>query len=410
MKISHIAWRNIRRNTRRSILSASAIAVSAMLFVFLFSLLAGMKQDLSYNLQTFYTGEIKIRNKAFEKYRHLNPLHLSVPRSEEILKEIEKKPWIESTSPRIEFFTAIYHEGINYKARGLGVDFRRERSYQDIDSFIIEGRIPKHGQNEVLIAQGLAEEMGVGVGDRFTLLSKTAGRGLNALSLTVTGISGYAIGDLNKQFFQAPIDRIQYFLRMGAEVSEINLKIKEGYPLDPVKREVQELLPKEVKERLEVLKWTEINETYSYINIADISYSIMALVFFVLGSTVIINTMMMTVYERRKEIGMISAMGMEGGNIIRLFFTEAFFIAVLGSLFGVVAGTILTLITGNTGIPFGNALEGVDFEISSALYPVLTLRSTVFVFFYSTIVASLVSLIPSRASARVKPVEALRSE
>lgn len=409
MKLGQIALRNISRNIRRTILSMSAIAVAAMAFVFLFSMLAGMKADMQYNLQTFYTGEIRIRNSEFEKYQHLNPLHLGVKNSWELADELAAIEGVAAVSPRIDFGTAIYKDGVNYKARGLGVDFSREEAFQGISSFLVEGRLPQMGENEALVSRGLAEEMGLWTGDKFTLLSQTAGRGLNAITFTITGISQYELSELNKSFFQAPLDRIQYFLRMDDMAGEVLLKIEEGFKLDQLIPEVRSVTEKLAGEGMDIKKWTDINTIYSFLDLADAIYSVMAVVFFILGSTVIINTMMMVVYERRREIGTIAAMGMEGPKIVKLFFLEGFYIAVMGSAIGVLVGIGITLLTGITGIDFGQAMEGVDMEISDVLYPILTLKSTLFVFIYSTTVASLVSLLPSRQSAKVNPIEALRS-
>jgi putative ABC transport system permease protein len=409
MKLSHIAFRNISRNRRRSILSMSAIAVAALTFVFLFSMIAGMKGDMEYNLQTFFTGQIRIRSADFEKYRHLNPLHLAVDDGMQLVSELERIDGVAEISPRIEFMTAIYHNEINYKARGMGVNFALEQEYQDLDSFIIGGRAPEMGKNEVLIAEGLAKEMGVGIGDRFTLLTQTAGRGLNAITFTISGISRYEMAAMNRSFFQAPLDRVQYFLRMGDSVSEILIKLDDKSRVEEVLPQVHRLLEDEGRTELEAIDWRGMNTTYSFLVLADTIYNIIAFAFFILGSTVIVNTTMMTIYERRREIGTINAMGMEGKEIVRLFFLEAFYIAAIGSAIGVLTGIGITLITMKTGLDFTAAMEGVDMEISDVIRPVLTLKSTIFVFFYSTIVASLASLIPTGKSAKIEPVEALRS-
>jgi putative ABC transport system permease protein len=327
----------------------------------------------------------------------------------QLVSELERIDGVAEISPRIEFMTAIYHNEINYKARGMGVNFALEQEYQDLDSFIIGGRAPEMGKNEVLIAEGLAKEMGVGIGDRFTLLTQTAGRGLNAITFTISGISRYEMAAMNRSFFQAPLDRVQYFLRMGDSVSEILIKLDDKSRVEEVLPQVHRLLEDEGRTELEAIDWRGMNTTYSFLVLADTIYNIIAFAFFILGSTVIVNTTMMTIYERRREIGTINAMGMEGKEIVRLFFLEAFYIAAIGSAIGVLTGIGITLITMKTGLDFTAAMEGVDMEISDVIRPVLTLKSTIFVFFYSTIVASLASLIPTGKSAKIEPVEALRS-
>ncbi len=408
MKLREIAFRNIRRNTRRSILSLSAIAIASLTFVFLFSLLGGMKADLAENLHTYYTGEVRIRNSEYSKYDYLNPLHLNVSSPEEVIELVENNAAVDLVSPRVQFGTGIYREGNTFPAIGMGVDFTRERKYQDLERNLVEGTVPSNGRNEALIAKGLSEEIGIGVGDKMTLLTKTMRGGTNAITLTVTGIVSFPVAGLNGRLFLAPLDRMQYFLRMNEGATEILLKLAPEEESAETAERLTAVFKRAGREELIAESWRNMSETYSAIQIGDTVYTIMAFLFFILGSTVIINTTMMVVYERTKEIGTISAMGMTGPEIVKLFFLEAFFISVIGSALGVILGIGITIPIAHTGLNFGDAMEGVDMEMSPVFYPVLNLRSTVFVFFYSTIVASLASFIPSRRAAKIEPVEALR--
>jgi len=202
---------------------------------------------------------------------------------------------------------------------------------------------------------------------------------------------------------------VQYFLRMDNSVSEILIKLQENYSAEEFAAGLDRNLTDWGRPKLEARMWKDISQTYSFVVMADAIYFIIALMFFLLGSTVIINTMMMTIFERRKEIGTINAMGMTGPEIVRLFFLEAFYIAAIGSFVGVLAGIGITYPTTIYGLGFGEAMPAVDFEVSTVLKPVLNLKSTLFVFLYSTFIASVASFIPSRTSAKVKPVEALRA-
>jgi hypothetical protein len=160
---------------------------------------------------------------------------------------------------------------------------------------------------------------------------------------------------------------------------------------------------------LVVKPWTKIQSSYVFIAMATTAYDIIAGFFFILGSTVIVNTTIMVIYERMREIGTLQALGMSGKQLITLFFYEALFIATVGAFLGVAAGTAMTALLGSVGIDFSSAMQGVDFEISNMLYPQVTFKSTVVVFFYAVIVAGLASFIPSIRAARVNAVEALRA-
>ncbi len=408
MKLSTIAIRNIFRNRRRSILSGTAIAVAAMSIVLLFSFIAGMIDDMQYNFHTYTTGAVRIRNRDFSRYERLNPMHLTVDVSDGLMEDLKKEEGISEMSPRIGFPTRIYRDGENYNAFGTGVDFATEVSYQKLGPELIpEGRIPEAGANEVLIGYKLAEEVGVGLGDKITILSSTAARGTNAITFTIVGLLAYPMEGLNNTTILAPLDRVQYFLRMPGQVQEIIMKVTEGVDSTALAERLREKYSD--RYGIEIKGWKELETSYSFIEMAQTIYDIVAFFFFILGSSVILNTTIMVIFERMREIGTMSAMGMSGRDLVRLFFIEAFFISVAGSFIGVLLGMGFTQILSYVGINFGEAMEGVDFEISTILYPKLNLRSTVVVFFYSVIVASVTAILPARRASRIEPVDALRA-
>jgi len=315
---------------------------------------------------------------------------------------------VDIISPRISFPARIYMGEENFNALGVGVDFDREVQFQNLGPDIVrEGRLPVSGKNEVLMGYKLAQKTGVGLGDKITVLSSTATRGTNAITFTVTGLAVFPLSSLNETTFYTPLDRIQYFLRMGDHVQEILIKTDADFKSEEVARAVKTALAGRTE--LEVSDWLAVSTTYSMMEMASTTYDIFALFFFVLGCSVILNTTIMVIFERMKEIGTLSAMGMAGRDLVRLFFLESLFISVMGSFIGVVLGIIITQILHVTGINLGSAMDGVDFDISSVLYPKLSLKSTVFVFIYSVAVASITSTFPSRKASRVEPVEALRA-
>ena len=408
MKLRTIAFRNIFRNRRRSILSGTAIAVAAMSIVLLFSFIAGMIDDMEYNFHTYTTGAVRIRHKDFTRYERLNPMHLTVDVSDGIMGKITNEEGVALVSPRISFPTRIYRDGENYNAFGTGIDFSTETAYQDLGpDVVVKGRIPREGENEILIGYKLAEEVGVSLDDKITILSSTAARGTNAITFTIVGVLAYPMGGLNSTTILAPLDRVQYFLRMPDQVQEILMKVDEGVDSTALAQRLREKYGDEYG--VEIMGWKEMDTSYSFIEMAQTIYDIVALFFFVLGSSVILNTTIMVIFERMREIGTMSAMGMSGKDLVRLFFLEAFIIGAAGSLVGVLMGIGFTQILAQVGLDFGEAMEGVDFEISTILYPKLNLKSTVVVFFYSVIVASLTSILPARRASRIEPVDALRA-
>lgn len=411
MTLASIAYRNIFRNVRRSVLSGTAIGVATLTIAFMFAVIAGMEEDLRYNIQTYMTGAVEIKNDQYREYEHLNPLHYNIPAAGELAADLETREGVRAVAPRIRFPGALYVGDEDFRGIGLGVDTERETEYQDLASRVVRGSVPSPGSEEALLGTGLAEKLGVGVGDSFTVLTQTRARGSNAMTFQVSGIASFPLGGYNENHYLVPLERAQHLLRMPDSVSELLVKTEPGASAERVAAAINTHLDERYgsESPVSALSWREIGTSYSIIRVAQVSYGLIALMFFILGSTVIVNTTMMAIYERMREIGTLAALGMNGGELVRMFLLEALFISVAGAAAGTLAGIGLIAPLQEVGLDFSSAMEGVDFELSGVLYPKLGWSSTVLVFIYSIAVAVLASLIPSRRAARIQPVEALRA-
>lgn len=416
MNLFTVAWRNLGRNRKRTLLSLSAIAVAAMTITFLFSLLGGMDADLASNLINHFNGEVRVRHESYGEYERFNPLHLRVTDAEEVVEALRGTGGVKAVSPRISFPGAVFQEESTFGLQGRGMDFSLEREYQDLERILVLGALPDQAEGEgkrvpVAVGNGVAERLGLEIGESFTLLATTMSRGSNAMTFQVSGILDFPVSGLNNGTFLLPLSAAQRLLRMDGAVTEVLVKSAEGYTPEETAGAVSRSLARfEQREELSVQPWTEIQSTYSFMQIARVSYSFIALFFFILGSTVIINTIMMTVFERKQEIGTLAALGMDSRQITRLFFYEAAIMSFLGSLLGVVVGSLIVLPLSQIGLDFSQAMEGVSMEVSEVLYPIWRLSTTVAVLLVSTVIACIASYFPVRGVSRIEPVEALRAE
>ena len=407
IKLPALAFRNIFRNLRRSSLSAIAIAVSAMAIIALLALLECMEADMQTNLTSYYTGEIRIRHESFEKYERYNPLHLSLE-VKAVLPLVKSVEGIEAATSRINFPANLYLNGKNNGALGVGVDFANEAAFIDFPSLVTEGRIPQEGKNELLIGAILAHELRLNISDKVTVLTSTALRGSNAMTFEIVGIASFPVGGLSSKTLYIPLDRAQYMLRMEGQTQEILLQVADGFKEKEVAQEIKNLLSTSLGLETETKAWKDLNMMYSFLSIAKFIYYVMAGVFFILGSTAIINTTMMVVYERMREIGTLGALGMQGKELTRLFLLEGSFISMAGSTLGTSIGLVIIAILGKVGLNFTEAMSGMDMEISSILYPQINWWIALFVWFYAIVIATLSTLIPSRKASKIQIVEALR--
>lgn len=405
-KIAQTAYKNISRNKRRSILSGAAIGVAAMSIVMLFALIGGMSADMEKNLQDFYTGDVRVRNADYEKYERFNPVHLTVDieEAESIFADIEG---VETWVPRTTFPTNMYIGGSNFGAVGVGVDLEKEADYIELDSIVAEGRLPEAGKNEMIIGAVLAHNLQLEIDDKVTIMSMTAARGTNAITLKITGIAAFPVAALNSQFFWMPLDRVQHFLQMPGAAQEILIKTAADASRKAVSADISSGFT-DAGNPADIAGMEDVSTMFGMLKFAEAIYNVMAIFFFLLGSTVIINTTMMVIFERMREIGTLSALGMHGKELTRLFLLEGMFISAVGAAIGVIVGVGFTLLLGRIGIDFTDAMSGMDMEISSILYPKLSVSKTIFVYIYSVVIASLATLIPSRKASQIQPVEALR--
>ena len=409
MRLARLALKNIRRNRRRSALSIVAIAVAAMAITLMFSILEGMKRDLADNLHTYVCGEVRIRHRDYDRYEQLSPLHLRIERAEEAVALVEAHPAVASVSPRIDLPVAIYRGEQMVGALAYGFDLEREERYQGLAGRVIDGRMPRPGASEALLGARLARELGAKVGDRITLLATTMRRGSNAVTVEVAGLVRFPVQALDRASLWLPLDRARRLARMDDSATEVLAKLRPGSSSERAAAELRRAFEERGWNDVDAKSWRSLPTAWPLMATISAVYNVMALFFFVLGSSVIVNTTMMAIYERTREIGTIAALGMSASQVVGLFFLEALALGTIGSLAGVLVGIGIALPLSVTGLDFGAAMEGVDLEISSVLRPALNLRSTLLVFLYAAAVAAVASLVPASRAARIRPAEALRA-
>ncbi|MCK9547575.1 MAG: ABC transporter permease [Sphaerochaeta sp.] len=401
-----LALRNILRNRRRSLLSAFAIAVSAMSIILLLALVEGMEVDMRTNLIAYYTGEIRIRSSQYARYERYHPLHLSLD-DEAITTVLERMDEVAETSGRISFPAALYRGDRSRPVLTMGFDFTRETAFSNLASILSEGRLPHDRSNELVMGAVLAKGLDITVGDRVTLLASTAAGSSNAMSFTVVGIVKPPIGSLSSSTLYLSLERAQHLLFMEGRVQELVVRSTGAVSLPALAGEIAALVAEELGIETETQAFSQLNEMYGFLRIAKYIYYVIALIFFLLGSTVIINTTMMVIFERMAEIGMMKALGMDDGKVRLLFLLEGAFISAAGALAGVLVGVLITAVLSRVGIDFTEAMSGIEMEVSSVLYPSITAFTAVAVYLYGVAIATLSTLIPTRRAARIQVVEAL---
>jgi len=412
-KMATLALRNMGRNRRRSFLSALALGITALSMVFVFSLLDGLFTDMKKNLIGFSTGHISIRHSEYEKKKILQPLGYSVQNPFEFAQALEAQPQILQALPRIPFGAAVYLEEKNYSVFVLGLLPQKEEVLLKPSTYLSQGKLPRDGEREVVLGFALAQELGKGIGDKLEILARTRGRSSNMVTYTISGLANYPTADRNRSMILMPLDQAQNLLRLTNASLEILLVLQPEVAPSSYQAIAEDLnaqfASNPTTESYKAQAWNSPGLYTLILEYGRMTYDFIALIIYLLGSVVVVNTTMMVIIERTREIGTLSALGLKGKELVQLILLEALGISIVGAGTGVILGSILTIIISLTGLDFSSAMAGVDFDLSPIWYPALSLQTVLVVFVSSVAVSGLASWLPARRAIKIHPAEALRS-
>ncbi len=407
MKLRNIAIRNLKRNKKRSMLSVTATAISTFAIVFLFAFVGGLSKDMEDIAVHYVTGEIQVRHIDFDEKSF--SLDRAIDNYKDVLALIKREYTNVEISPRIKFPATVFDKenyDKSYVSFGVGVDFESEESYLGLKDKIVEGVMPTDPR-EIIMGQGLAKELHLKVGEKFTAITTTRKGASSGITFKVAALAKFSDSAFTNKTFIVSLEELPKMLRMEGAVSDILIKGFGKGDLKVIAQDIKDLLVANGFDQLDLIEWKS-SGSYQFVVMAESIYSVMAFFFFFMASSVIANTMLMVVFERRKEIGTITAMGMSGKEVVKLFFIEAFFLGVIGATVGVVAGILVVLPFSFIGMDISAMAGELDFGASFFIYPQINLKSTLMVFVYSVFVASIVSYFPSKGASKVDPVVALR--
>ena len=416
MTLSTIAFRNLARHKVRSFLSILTLVLACIFGLFMLTLVTGMKVDMKRNILAYLSGAIQIRHREYNTYDYLNPLHLYVKDEAAIREKLLQIDGVTAAVGRITTGGKIYIDdnpdddlpGEKFTAMAMGLDITAEKHILNPESMLVKGRLPVMDSREVALGYGLAGKVGLDVGDTFAFMTNTAARGVNAMTFEVVGLINFNMGGYNDAYFILPFDTMQDFIRMDGGAQEILLMTEDPETAETQLEAVNKLIASDSSlSYLETTLWKNQGEFYAMMGIGNIIYNMYVIVFLVLGATVIINTTMMVIYERYREIGILGAMGMRPNELVKLFFLEALFAGIISAIIGVSVGSALVLVLEKVGMDFGSSYDTMD--ISRITYPDLKLFHIVLMSCYTIGISSLVTLIPCRKAARIEPVDAINA-
>jgi putative ABC transport system permease protein len=327
----------------------------------------------------------------------------------ELAADIQKIPGVRAVFPRISTMATLQESTIKHAILwGLNIEDEVKVNHFNLanrNDGLVEGRYPTPGANECAVGYIFAQKSGLGIGDRVPLKTVSAQFSDKLWRPVITGIFNYEYRKADEQYIIVDFSRLEELLVLDGGTQQLVIYAEDETLSGSITAAVQNILG----QGNVVTEWRD-NYWVAVMSMITPIYTIVFLVFLIVASFLIINTIVMIIHERIKEIGMMGCLGMTRGEIVKVFFFESFFLAAFGALAGVIVGGLITGIGSNFPIrlmdQFGSTFS--DMPLGNALFFQFSFLKLFQAWLMGVVVASIFTLIPSLKSAFVEPVEALR--
>jgi len=397
-----LAWRNLWRNHRRTIVMVSAITIGVWAMIFMTALMRGMVNDMVRDGIRALPGHVQVHHPDFRDDPSINNL---VPTRDSVLSASLSQAGFEGWASRVRVPAVISSERESRGVTLIGVDPVRERSIDALGSIVAAGRSLKDAEdNGVILGRKLAEKLETEIGKRIVLMSQDPDNEIADRGFRVVGLFEANLELYEEMYVFAGKATLQKMLHIEDQVTEVAI-LASGYrDVTSLTLQVRALSGDDT----EVLPWQEI-DTYlgSMLRVMDGFVLVWMIVIFLALSFGLVNTLVMAVFERIREIGLMLALGMRPASILGQVVIESVLLLVIGLLIGNVLAWA-SVVPLADGIDISGVAAGMEmFGASSILYPELTLKDMITANVVVLVLGFFASLSPAWRASRYEPIEAI---
>ena len=403
-----MAWRNIWRNPRRTILTISAIAFASLLLVFMLSFQFGSYETMINSSVKIHTGHLQVQSAG---YQDKKSIRLVVPDPDAIGKILDQIQSVEAYTFRAIAFSLVSSKKRTYGSIVIGIDPVKEAKVSTLKSLIRKGSyLAKDDTDQVLIGNLLAKNLKIDIRDEITILGQGRDGSIAATVVKVKGIYSSGIDDLDRNSIHMPLKYFQDVYGMYGAVHEVVVTGKSLKAVDGIKAilntEIKKINP---KLPLIVLDWKELTPgLLQSIELDLVSGIIFYFLLILVVAFSILNTFLMVIFERTREFGVLKAIGITPGRLTKLLLIESISMTIIGITAGIIAGSLITLYFQGHGIDISGASDIlVQYGISGRIYPRLSLLSAFIGPGIVFIITFLAALYPALKIRSLRPVEAM---
>jgi ABC-type lipoprotein release transport system permease subunit len=367
-----LGWRNLWRNHRRTIVMVSAITIAVWAMIFMTALMRGMVNDMIRDGIRALPGHVQVHHPEFRNDPSIDNL---IPTPDSSLVEAFSRANLEGWASRVRVPAVISSERETRGVTLVGVDPVLERTLDAVGGNIAEGRyLGDVNDGGVVIGRKLADKLDTELGKRVVIMSQDPDNDIADRGYRVVGLFEASLEQHEETFVFAGKTTVQKVLGIEDRVTEVAVMAADYRELE----EVSELVTTLAGQGVEVLPWPEL-DTYlgMMLKVMDGFVLVWLIVVFLALSFGLVNTLVMAVFERVREIGLMLALGMRPSNILGQVMIESALLLVIGLLLGNVLA-YASVVPLKDGIDVSAVAEGMEmFGYASILYPAQELKDTI---------------------------------
>jgi ABC-type lipoprotein release transport system permease subunit len=399
-----LAWRNIWRHKRRTVIIVLAMSLTLAMMMFYDGLMNGFTDAIYGNAVKVLGGNIQVHAEGYRAQANSTPL-LPLADAQAVVSTAESNPMVVAATQRINTGGLVTSREGAFAVGITGVEPEKELKVNIIGQYVTEGRnLTGDDTDSILIGKGLADAMNVKVGDRVTMVGRSQHKEMRQRTMTIVGIYDLGMADIEKQTvyislseamslyeLTAPTE-ISIFLQHLGEEDEVITGLKSGvsgYEIESFQANYPDLA-------------NAINSKGGVMNIFSV-------IIIAIAGVGILNLLLMAVYERTREIGVLGAMGLKPRQIALLFILEGTMIGLVGVAVGIGLGLGLNGMLMQNGLDFGNLTQAASYMalVKDKVYPTWGAEKLILRASTVAIISALAALIPAIEAGRREPAEAL---
>ncbi len=405
MKNLIMAWRNLWRNKRRTLITSASIFFGVIFSTVMTSMQFGSYDKIIDNVVRFYTGYMQVFTEAYNENKTINN---TFELTDSLTKSIEDVPEITVFTPRLEYFALASSLNLTKAAAIIGINPKKENEVTGLKKWVKKGRYLRENDSGVLVAIDLANYLNLNVGDTIVLYGQGYHGVMAAGLFPVRGILKFPSPELNKRFIYMDLPACQNFFSADNRISYLVLMVKDHTYLPAAMRH----LKKKIASPFMVRSWAQLQPGLVSMIDADRAGGLfMKAILYMVIAFGIFATVLMMVAERKRELGVMVAIGMQRARLSVILFFETLFIGLLGAVAGLLGSLPIVfyyyhnpiMLSGDAAKTYANMGFEPYMYFSVSPFVFYTQALTVF------IITAVIAIYPVYQSFSFKVIKALRA-